>query len=53
MRPILLLLAALALLWRGFCEFYVAVFRISEDLRAMRLREEDQPAPRRSEGSLF
>jgi hypothetical protein len=49
----LLVLGALALLWRGFCEFYVAVFRISEDLRAMRLRQEDQSAPRRSEGSLF
>ena len=24
------------LLWRSFCEFYVAVFRISDDLRAMR-----------------
>ena len=29
-------LAAGALLWRSFCEFYVAVFRIAEDLRAMR-----------------
>lgn len=27
---------ALVLLWRSFCEFYVAIFRISEDLRAMR-----------------
>lgn len=26
----------LALLWRTICEFYVAVFRISEDLRALR-----------------
>ena len=24
------------LLWRSFCEFYVAIFRISDDLRAMR-----------------
>lgn len=31
-----LTLAAGALLWRSFCEFYVAVFRIAEDLRAMR-----------------
>lgn len=31
-----LVLAAGALLWRSFCEFYVAVFRIAEDLRAMR-----------------
>ncbi|MFN3229051.1 MAG: DUF4282 domain-containing protein [Asticcacaulis sp.] len=25
-----------ALIWRSFCEFYVAVFRISEDLSALR-----------------
>lgn len=31
-----LTLAAGALLWRSFCEFYVAIFRIAEDLRAMR-----------------
>lgn len=27
---------ALALLWRSFCEFYVAIFRIADDLRALR-----------------
>lgn len=32
----LLVVAALVLLWRAFCEFYVAIFRISEDLRALR-----------------
>ena len=32
----LLVLGAGALIWRSFCEFYVAVFRISDDLRAMR-----------------
>jgi hypothetical protein len=26
----------MVLLWRAFCEFYVAIFRISEDLRALR-----------------
>jgi hypothetical protein len=31
-----LVMAALLLLWRSFCEFYVAVFRISEDLTALR-----------------
>jgi hypothetical protein len=36
----LLVAAALGLLWRGACEFYVAVFRISDDLRAMRLIDE-------------
>jgi hypothetical protein len=27
---------ALALLWRAMCEFFVAVFRISDDLHALR-----------------
>jgi len=36
----LLVVAALVLLWRGVCEFYVAVFRISDDLRALRRSDE-------------
>ena len=40
----LLVLAALTLLWRAFCEFYVAVFRISEDLRALRMSDSDARA---------
>jgi hypothetical protein len=36
----LLVVAALVLLWRGLCEFYVAVFRISDDLRALRRSDE-------------
>ena len=36
----LLITAALALLWRAVCEFYVAIFRISDDLRALRLLDE-------------
>ena len=32
----LLVMTALLLIWRSFCEFYVAVFRISEDLSALR-----------------
>ena len=28
--------AILALLWRAMCEFFVAVFRISDDLHALR-----------------
>jgi hypothetical protein len=44
----LLIVAALALIWRGTCEFYIAVFRIAEDLRALRRQEEaargDKPA---------
>jgi hypothetical protein len=31
-----LLVVILALLWRALCEFYVAIFRISDDLRALR-----------------
>jgi hypothetical protein len=36
----LLVAAALSLLWRAVCEFYVAIFRISDDLRALRLADE-------------
>ena len=32
----LVVMGALVLLWRAFCEFYVAIFRISEDLSALR-----------------
>lgn len=38
----LLIAAAMALLWRAACEFYVAIFRISDDLRALRLADEAQ-----------
>ena len=33
----LIIMSILGLLWRAFCEFYIAVFRISEDLHALRL----------------
>jgi hypothetical protein len=36
----LLLMAALLLIWRSFCEFYVAIFKISEDLSALRAERE-------------
>jgi hypothetical protein len=32
----MLVCLALALLWRSFCEFYVVIFRIADDLRALR-----------------
>jgi hypothetical protein len=35
----ILAVLALALLWRAMCEFYVAVFRISDDLHALRQAE--------------
>jgi hypothetical protein len=31
-----LVMGALVLLWRAFCEFYVAIFKISEDLSVLR-----------------
>ena len=44
----LLVVAALTLMWRAFCEFYVAIFRISDDLAALRQAAEaatSRPAP--------
>ena len=41
----LLVVGALALMWRAFCEFYVAIFRIADDLRS--LRESGDLGPRR------
>ena len=32
----LLIVGVLGLIWRAFCEFYIAVFRISDDLAALR-----------------
>ena len=32
----LLVLAALVLLWRGACEFFLAIFQIAEDLHSLR-----------------
>jgi hypothetical protein len=49
----LLLTVALGLIWRGMCEFYLAIFRIAEDLRALRAAQDaaaspaPQPAPPR------
>lgn len=40
----LLVMGALLLLWRAFCEFYVAIFKISEDLSAIREDAEAQRA---------
>lgn len=38
----LMVVAALGLLWRAMCEFYVVVFRIGDDLAAMRRAWEDE-----------
>jgi hypothetical protein len=46
----LLVVGGMGLIWRAFCEFYVAVFRISDDLAALRrdaeVQEQRGPAPR-------
>jgi hypothetical protein len=36
----LLMVGAFAMIWRGMCEFFVAIFRISDDLRALRKSDE-------------
>jgi hypothetical protein len=41
----LLVVTALTLIWRGTCEFYVAIFRISDDLRSLRKYEESRGEP--------
>ena len=41
----LLVVGVLALIWRAFCEFYVAIFRISDDLAALR-RDAEREAER-------
>jgi len=38
--PGLLVVAVLMILWRAMCEFQIAIFRISDDLRALRRRQE-------------
>jgi hypothetical protein len=42
----LLAMVALTLLWRATCEFYIAIFRISEDLRSLRRNDEAAAAAR-------
>jgi hypothetical protein len=44
----LLAIAALGLLWRGACEFFLAVFQIADDLQALRrAAEAEGKTPRR------
>ena len=40
----LLVMGALILLWRSFCEFYVAIFKSSEDLSVLRADVEAERA---------
>jgi len=41
----LLIILALVLVWRGLSEFYLAIFRIAEDLRALRLAADAAETP--------
>ena len=41
----LLVVAGMGLIWRAFCEFYVAMFRISDDLAALRKVAEREGQP--------
>jgi hypothetical protein len=36
----LLVVVAMGLLWRSFCEFYLTIFRIGQDLSALRAASE-------------
>src|ERR1700722_14690479 len=38
----LLVVGGMGLIWRAFCEFYVAIFRISDDLNALRRGAENE-----------
>ena len=42
----MLIVLALALLWRSFCELYVALFRLSDDLHAIRRATDAEAANR-------
>jgi hypothetical protein len=42
----LLSVVTMGIIWRAFCEFYVAIFRISDDLAALRRAAETDAAPR-------
>ena len=42
----MLIVLALALLWRSFCELYVALFRLSDDLHAIRRATDAEAATR-------
>jgi hypothetical protein len=46
-----LVIGALVLLWRGACEFYMAIFRIADDLRVLRLAAERRASRVRSSTS--
>ncbi|HEY5105381.1 MAG TPA: DUF4282 domain-containing protein [Caulobacteraceae bacterium] len=44
----LLVVGAMGLIWRAFCEFYVTIFRIGDDLAALRRAAEAEGGAARS-----
>jgi hypothetical protein len=46
-----LVVTILVLLWRSFCELYVALFRLSDDLHAIRRATDADVAARNSQGA--
>jgi hypothetical protein len=46
-----LVVIALTLVWRAICEFYIAIFRISDDLRALRRNDDALFAARLEQGA--
>ena len=46
-----LVVTILVLLWRSFCELYVALFRLSDDLHAIRRATDADVAARNSPGA--
>ncbi len=49
----LLVVAAMALIWRAFCEFFVAVIRIGDDLAALRRSSDADAAEARDRPIRF
>jgi hypothetical protein len=47
----LLAVSAMALIWRAVCEFYVTIFRISDDLAALRRAAEAETSSHQSMGA--
>jgi hypothetical protein len=47
----LLAVGAAGLVWRAMCEFYVAIFRIGDDLAALRKAQEEAVAPHQTPGA--
>ena len=49
----LLIVLAGGLVWRAFCEFYVVIFRIGDDLSALRRVAEEEQAANSQQPAVF